>query len=135
MRSFRLNAMLGLFALAWLGAVTPARAWWNDDWAFRKEITFNLAKTGADIAGSRFDTLSVMGLDEDGAYFSRGFENHGFYRNYKVSRGGDIWTFTGATERAKVAFEDNGKRQVWTWEWKPADAWLPLCDRTAERID
>jgi hypothetical protein len=89
----------------------------------------------ADIGGQRFDTLSIMGVDENGDYFSRGFENHGFYRNYKVTRDGDSWTFSGATERAKVVFENNGKRQVWTWEWKPAGTWLPLCDRTAERID
>ena len=29
-----------------------ALAWWNDDWSFRKEIKFDLTKTGADIPGS-----------------------------------------------------------------------------------
>ena len=89
----------------------------------------------ADIAGDRFDTLSILGVDDDGSYFSRSVENHGFYRNYNLTREGDRWQFDGATERATVVFEDGGKRQVWTWEWKPEDAWLPLCDRVAERVD
>ena len=89
----------------------------------------------ADIAGRRFDTLSILGLNEDDSYFSRSIENHGFYRDYKVDRDGDRWRFDGATERATVVFEDAGKRQVWKWEWKPGDTWLPLCDRVAELVD
>jgi hypothetical protein len=38
-------------------------------------------------------------------------------------------------ERATVHFENDGKRQVWKWEWKPGDTWLPICDRIADRID
>jgi len=52
MRTFRLNGLLLLAGLAVLGAASPARAWWNNDWAFRKEITFDLSKAGADITGS-----------------------------------------------------------------------------------
>jgi hypothetical protein len=89
----------------------------------------------SDIAGSRFDTLSVMGVNDDGSYFSRSFENHGFYRNYKVTRDGETWHFEGLTERATIVFKDEGRRQAITWEWRPNDDWLPLCDRTAERID
>lgn len=89
----------------------------------------------ADIAGKRFDTLSILGVDENRSYFSRGFENHGFYRNYKVTRDGATWHFDGPTERATVIFENKDRRQVWMWEWKPKDAWLPLCDRVAERVD
>lgn len=89
----------------------------------------------ADIAGDQFDTLSIIGVDDDGSYFSRSVENHGFYRKYKVTCEGDRWKFDGATERATVAFEHDGKRQVWIWEWKPDEAWLPLCDRVAERVD
>ena len=33
----------------------------------------------ADIAGTRFDTLSILGVEEAGSYFSRSVENHGFY--------------------------------------------------------
>lgn len=89
----------------------------------------------ADIAGSRFDTFSLLGVSDDGTYFSRSIENHGYYRDYKVTREGSIWRFEGSTERASVTFEDEGRRQVWKWEWKPGETWLPLCDRVAEKVD
>lgn len=95
---------------------------------------FILQDERADIAGDRFDTFSILGVDNDGSYFSRSVENHGFYRDYKVTREGDRWTFDGATERATVTFENEGKRQVWTWQWKPEDEWLPLCDRVADKV-
>lgn len=90
----------------------------------------------ATIAGRVFDTLSVMGVDpESGDYFARTFENHGFYRNYKLARDAKVWTLTGATERARIEFSDDHQKQVINWEWKPGDCWLPLCDRTAVRTD
>ena len=50
--------------------------------------------------------LSVIGTDPDtGEYFARSFENHGFYRNYKATRQGNIWNLTGETERARIKFE------------------------------
>ena len=89
----------------------------------------------ADIAGSRFDTLSILGVNDDGSYFSRSVENHGFYRNYNIKNEGNCWRLDGPTERATVIIENDGKRQVWTWEWKLGNNWLPLCDRVAERVD
>ena len=89
----------------------------------------------ADITGYRFDTLSILGVDDDGSYFSRSFENHGFYRDYKVTRDGNSWQLDGATERATVTFVNDNKQQVWKWEWKQDNTWLPLCDRIAERVD
>ena len=82
-----------------------------------------------------FDTLSVMGWDEDnGRYFARTFENHGFYRNYELTVEGNVWTLSGKTERASIAFSSDGKRQNINWEWCPNDAWLPLCDRVATKV-
>lgn len=89
----------------------------------------------ADIAGDRFDTLSVMGIGEDGDYFARSFENHGFYRHYRVERDRDTWTLSGETERATITFRDGGKTQLLTWEWKKNGTWIPLCERTATRVD
>jgi len=89
----------------------------------------------ADIAGSRFDTLSVMGVSDDGSYFARSFENHGFYRNYRVERESDVWTLTGDTERARITFSGNHQKQDIAWEWKQDGTWLPLCVRSAERIE
>lgn len=58
----------------------------------------------ADIAGSRFDNLSVMGVAEDGTYFSRGFENHGFHRHHKVTRDAETCASRGRrNERASCS--------------------------------
>jgi hypothetical protein len=90
----------------------------------------------ATTAGGPFDTLSVLGVDANtGGYFARAFENHGFYRHYDVAVDGDVWTFTGETERARIEFSDDRRTQTITWEWRPRDQWLPLCDRVATRED
>ena len=82
-----------------------------------------------------FDTLSIMGWDGDvGRYFARTFENHGFYRHYDLTAKGNVWTIRGKTERARIEFSNDGKRQTITWEWRPQDAWLPLCDRVATKL-
>lgn len=86
--------------------------------------------------GEAFDTLSVMGVDpQTGTYFARTFENHGFYRHYDVSLEGNVWTFSGEYERARIEFSGDNRTQLIVWEWKPNDQWLPLCDRTATRLD
>ncbi len=113
-----------------------AQAWVSThDAAWHTGKFFIIQDERADIAGDRFDTLSIIGVDEDGSYFSRSVENHGFYRDYKVTREGDRWQFDGLTERAAVTFTNEGTRQDWKWEWKPVDRWLPLCDRVAVRVD
>lgn len=89
----------------------------------------------ADIAGKRFDTLSILGVNPDGDHFCRSFENHGFYRDYPMRREGDVWTLDGETERARIEFLEGGRKQTITWEWKPEGHWLPLCDRTAVRVE
>ena len=82
-----------------------------------------------------FDTLSVMGWDDDaGRYFARTFENHGFYRHYDVTVEGNVWTISGKTERARIEFSHDGKRQSITWEWRTKNVWLPLCDRVATKL-
>jgi biopolymer transport protein ExbB len=57
----RILLMLGL---AVLGSTwgQDARAWWNGDWAFRKEITFDLTPTGADIPGPPSDVPVLIRL-------------------------------------------------------------------------
>jgi biopolymer transport protein ExbB len=39
-----------------------ANAWWHDDWAFRKELSFNLAPAGADIAENTVDVPVLVRL-------------------------------------------------------------------------
>lgn len=86
--------------------------------------------------GNPFDTLSIMGVDpQSERYFARSFENHGFYRHYEVTTEGRTWTISGLLERARVEFTADRRTQTITWEWKRNDAWLPLCDRVARRVD
>lgn len=87
-------------------------------------------------SGGQFDTLSVLGVDaKTGKLFAQTFENHGFERRYDVEVEGNIWTFSGESERARIEFSDDSRTQTIAWEWKPNERWLPLCDRTARRVD
>ncbi len=52
-----LSLFVGLF-----GVVQNANAWWNDQWAFRKEITFDLTPAGADIPGAPNDVPVLIRL-------------------------------------------------------------------------
>ncbi len=82
-----------------------------------------------------FDTLSIMGWDADGGrYIARTFDNHGFYRHYDLAVDGRVWTISGDTERARIDFSDDCKRQVIAWEWRPQGQWLALCDRVATKV-
>ena len=98
---------------------------------------FVLQRWKAMTGENAFDGLAVIGYDaERRRYVTRSFENHGFFREYETRVDGDVWTFTGERERARVEFTDGGKTQAISWEWRPeGDEWLPLCDRTARRTD
>ena len=58
MRALAITAV-ALLCGAWAG---QARAWWNDDWAYRKEIDFDLTPAGADIAGPLTDVPVLIRL-------------------------------------------------------------------------
>jgi hypothetical protein len=85
--------------------------------------------------GAEFDTLSMGADASTGGYFVRSFENHGFYRHYDVSLDGVRWSLTGEHEWATVVFSDDDRMQTISWEWKPDDTWLLLCDGVATRTD
>lgn len=53
--------LVGLVALG-AGWGHDARAWWNNDWAFRKEITFDLTAAGADVPGTPTDVPVLIRL-------------------------------------------------------------------------
>ena len=63
-----------------------------------------------------FIGAGVFGYDSNAkSYFVRSFENHGFYRHYELKPDGDVWTFDGPTERARVEFTDGGDTQIIHW--------------------
>jgi hypothetical protein len=55
------------------------------------QLASSLSRMTAEIEGGRFNTLSSLGVNEDGGYSLRLFEDHGFYCHYEVARG-DVWT-------------------------------------------
>lgn len=89
----------------------------------------------AEIGGSVFDTISIMGVEPSSAgQFARTFDNHGFYRDYDLSVDGLTWVLEGKTERARTVFDATLTKQTITWEWLRDGKWLPLCDRIATRV-
>jgi biopolymer transport protein ExbB len=53
--------VVALLFLACLPTVSRA-AWWNNDWNFRKEITFDLTPSGANVAGTPLDVPVLIRL-------------------------------------------------------------------------
>lgn len=97
---------------------------------------FVVQREDARIGTDSLITHSVLGFDStSGEYYAHAFENHGYYRRYRVRVEGRIWTFESDTERATVEMSADGKRQTVRWEWRPKDdRWLPLCERVNERV-
>ena len=63
MRCLRSSALLIILLFAGaLSYASPAHAWWNDKWAFRKEITFDLTPAGADVTGAPADVPVLVRL-------------------------------------------------------------------------
>lgn len=89
----------------------------------------------AHIGSAAFDTISILGVEPGTeSHFAQTFENHGFYRHYRVSADGPTWLLEGKTERARTVFDADGSTQTITWEWLRDGNWLPLCDRVATRV-
>jgi biopolymer transport protein ExbB len=60
MRRVRITSVLSLLVSVLFSP--HASAWWNNDWAFRKELTFNLTPAGADIAQNVEDVPVLVRL-------------------------------------------------------------------------
>jgi len=89
---------------------------------------------GEDTSGV-FETHSVFGVEPGtDRFFVHNFENHGFFRLYRLSREANVWTFEGQTERARYEFSENHRKVTIAWELKKGGEWRPLCDRVAIRI-
>ena len=69
----RLTRLLGLYLLF---AAVPALAWWNDEWASRRQITVDGGATGADITGKVTDFPLLVRLHAGNfPYFAELAEN------------------------------------------------------------
>lgn len=98
---------------------------------------FLLQHWDAQVGDKSFSGLGIMGFDEEqGGYFANTFDNGGHHPTYQLRVVEDTWTFTGEAQRAQVIVGDGGHKMTFHWEWTTDGvSWLPLCDRTAIRID
>lgn len=51
-----------LLALVLLPAIASAASWWNNDWKYRKEVSFDLSPAAADVAGTPLDVPVLVRL-------------------------------------------------------------------------
>jgi biopolymer transport protein ExbB len=82
-----------LLALMCLPAICHAQSWWNDEWNFRKEISFDLKPTGANIAGSLEDVPVLLRLHAG---------NYGYFSDTKPD-GSDL-RFVDADNKTPLQF-------------------------------
>jgi biopolymer transport protein ExbB len=85
------KALLCLFAVSATLGSANAFAWWSDDWAFRKEITFDLSPAASGIAGSPADVPVLIRLS---------LGNFGYFGDTKPD-GGDL-RFVAADDKTPL---------------------------------
>ena len=97
---------------------------------------FMLHKWDAKVGTHGFRGTEIIGYDESaGGYFTRMFDNAGNHPEYTATVSGNVWTFSEPSTRATVTVSPDGNRMELRWEWRQGDGdWLPLCDRTANRV-
>lgn len=97
---------------------------------------FMLHKWDAKVGTHPFKGTEIIGYDESaGTFFTRMFDNAGNHPEYVATVAGNVWTFEEPSTRAMVSVSNDGNRMELHWEWrKDGGDWLPLCDRTANRV-
>jgi len=86
----------GLFVLCVAAAAlvpSLAQAWWNDDWQFRKELTFDLSAAGANVSGTPTDVPVLVRLS---------LANFEFFNDTKPD-GGDL-RFIAADDKTALKY-------------------------------
>ena len=97
---------------------------------------FMLHRWDAQVGTHPFKGTEIIGYDEaTGGFFTHMFDNAGNHPTYVATVSGSVWTFEEASTRAVVSLSGDGNRMELRWEWRAGEGdWLPLCDRTANRV-
>jgi hypothetical protein len=97
---------------------------------------FMLHRWDAQIGTRAFKGTEIIGYDEaEGRFFAQMFDNAGNHPEYVAMVSGNTWTLSEPSARAMVTLSGDGNRMELRWEWRQREgAWLPLCDRTANRV-
>jgi hypothetical protein len=98
---------------------------------------FVLHRWDATVGTQVVQGTEIIGYDAAaGGYFTRFFDNGGNHPEYRATVDGDVWSFTEPQTRAAVTVADLGRTMQFVWECRNGGGrWLPLCDRTARRVD
>jgi biopolymer transport protein ExbB len=62
--------IFGIFFILCLAFATPASAWWNDSWGYRKKISLDTSPSGADIKANLTDVTVLIRLHSGNLNFS-----------------------------------------------------------------
>ncbi len=113
------SILLALFAV-----VTPASAWWNADWKYRKQVTIDTSPSGVNMSGPVGRTVVLVRLTQGNFSFDQAAKNGA---DLRIIDGDDktplkyhIESFDAATGMANVWVEVpqlNGgeKKQLWVY--------------------
>ena len=69
-RSLPKSLMLLIFAVVMFTDVSQATAWWNEEWGYRKRITFDTTPTGSDIKENLMEFPALIRLHSGNFNFS-----------------------------------------------------------------
>jgi len=102
-----LKALLALMILALGGMASPAAAWWQKDWAYRKAVTVDTTATGVNVSGPIGRTVVLVRLHSGNFTFTDALDN-----------GADI-RFVDTDDKTPLAYHiesfdaKNGVATVW----------------------
>lgn len=90
---------------------------------------FLVDNSSLDFGVGALEAHRVIGYDEQAkAYVMHAFDSIGFAREYKGKVDGDVWHFSGETERVTLTLSDNNKRLETFWENSTdGKQWQSLC--------
>lgn len=102
-----LKRLVALFFLVFAGMASPAMAWWQKDWTYRKEVTVDTTATGVNVSGPIGRTLVLVRLHSGNFSFADALDN-----------GADI-RFVDTDDKTPLAYHiesydaKNGVATVW----------------------
>lgn len=97
---------------------------------------FIIHKWNAMVGKNSFIGTEIIGYNkEKNQYFTHHFDNSGFHPKYIAMVRGNIWNFSEPDTRVEITINSSNLLTL-KWEWRNGNSdWLPLCDRTATRVE
>jgi biopolymer transport protein ExbB len=74
-RGFKMFRLLFAFFVSLFALASPAHAWWEKDWSYRKAVTIDTTATGVNVSGPIGRTLVLVRLHSGNFTFTEALEN------------------------------------------------------------